>query len=111
MKLLAEWILRAFILLATTYFVPGFQIDSYLTAFVVALVLGILNVLLKPILVLFTLPATILTLGLFMFVINAVLLIIASKFVAGFHVSSFGTAIIAAIVIAIISSIVNVIFQ
>lgn len=111
MKLLAEWIVRAFVLLAATYFVPGFKIDSYLTALVVALVLGILNVLIKPLLVIFTLPATILTLGLFMFVINAILLLIAAHFVEGFHISSFGTAILAAVVISIIGSILNVIFK
>ena len=111
MKLLAEWVVRAFVLLAATYFVPGFKIDSYLTALIVALVLGILNVLLKPVLILLTLPATILSLGLFMFVVNAILLLIAAQFVNGFHISSFGTAILAAIVISLLSSLLNVIFK
>jgi len=111
MKLLAEWIVRAFVLLVTTYIVPGFHIDSFTTALVVAAVLAILNLLLKPILVIFTLPATILTLGLFMFVINAVLLLIASNIVAGFKIDSFFTAIVASIIITIVSSLLNAIIK
>jgi putative membrane protein len=107
MKLIVELILKSLILLLTTYIVPGFKIDSYLTALMVAVVLAILNVLLKPILILFTLPATILTLGLFLFVINAVLLVIASSLIRGFHIDSFFTAIIAAIVITLLSTIIN----
>lgn len=111
MKLLSEWIIRVLILLLTSYFVPGFKIDSYVTAFLVALVLGILNMFVKPILVFFTLPATVLSLGLFMFVINALLLMLTASLVRGFQISSFGTAIIASIVITILSSILNTIFQ
>lgn len=110
MKILAEWLLKAIILLLTSYLIPGFRIDSYLTAFLVALVLGILNLLIKPILTLFTLPLTILTLGLFTFVINALLLLIASEFVPGFHIASFGTAIIAAITISLLSALINMVF-
>lgn len=111
MKILTEWIIRTLILLVTAYIVPGFKIDSYTTAFVVALVLGILNMLVKPILVLFTLPATILTLGLFLFVVNALLLMLAVSFVSGFQINSFTTAIIASIVITILSSILNSVFK
>ncbi len=111
MKILAEWIIRAFILLATTYFVPGFKIDSYTTAFVVALVLGILNMFVKPVLIFFTLPATILSLGLFLFVINAILLVITARLVEGFQINSFFTAIVAAVVITILSSLLNTVFR
>jgi len=111
MKLMADWIIRAFVLLVTTYVVPGFKIDSFTTALVVALVLAVLNVLVKPILVLFTLPATILTLGLFLFVINAILIIIVSGFVKGFHVNSFTTAIFASVVITVVSTLVNLIMK
>lgn len=111
MKILAEWIVRAFVLLVTAYLVPGFHIDSYITALVVALVLGLLNLLVKPILIFLTLPATILTLGLFIFVVNALLLMLASAFVKGFKIDSFFTAIIASIVISILSSLVQVIFR
>lgn len=111
MKILAEWIIRAFILLVTTYIVPGFKIDSYITAFAVALVLGILNMFVKPILIFFTLPATIVTLGLFIFVINAILLIIAAQFIKGFHIDSFTTALVASIIISILSSLLNMVFR
>lgn len=107
MKLLVEWIIRAFILLLTTKIVPGFTINSWTTAFIVALILGVLNLLVKPVLILLTLPATILTLGLFLFVINAILLVIASQFVSGFHIESFATAIVAAIVISLLSTLLN----
>ena len=111
MKLLVELITRMIVLLVTAYVVPGFHIDSYSTALIVALVLGILNMLLKPLLVLFTLPATILSFGLFIFVINAILLIVASQFIKGFRIDSFFTAVIAAIVISIVSSILSTIIK
>ena len=111
MKLLADWIVRAFVLLITTYVVPGFRIESFTTALVVAAVLAILNLLLKPILVILTLPATILTLGLFMFVINAILLLITSNIVGGFKIDSFMTAILASIVITVVSSLINLIIK
>lgn len=111
MKLLVELITRMIVLLVTAYVVPGFHIDSYSTALIVALVLGILNMLLKPLLVLFTLPATILSFGLFIFVINAILLIVASQFIKGFRIDSFFTAVIAAIVISIVSSILSIAYR
>jgi len=107
MKLIIELFIKAFVLLITTRIVPGFSIDSWTSALIVAFILGVLNIFIKPILLFLTLPVTILTLGLFMFVINALLLIIASKLVSGFQIESFGTAIIAAVVITIISSLVN----
>lgn len=111
MKILAEWIVRAFILLVTTKVVPGFRIDSYTTALLVALVLGVLNMFVKPLLIFFTLPATILTLGLFIFVVNAILLIIAAQLVKGFHIASFFTAILAAVVISLLSTLLQMVFR
>jgi putative membrane protein len=111
MKIFIEWILKTLTLLVTAYLVPGFMIDSYLTALIVAIVLSVLNILLKPVLIILTLPFNIMTLGLFTFVINAVLLYIASQIVRGFHIESFFTAIVAAIVITLVSSLLNVIFK
>lgn len=111
MKFLADLLIRALVLLVTTYLVPGFHIKSYWIAILVALVLGLLNALVKPILVIFTLPVTILTLGLFVFVINAFLLMIASAFIDGFRVDSFVTAIIASIVITVVSTILNTLIR
>lgn len=111
MRFLVDLLVRALVLLLTTYFVPGFKIDSYITAIMVALVLAILNILVKPLLILLTLPATIVTLGLFLFVINAILILIASKLIDGFHVETFGTAILASLVITLISSVLNVLIR
>src|SRR3989344_5603601 len=111
MKFLIDLLIRALVLLLTAYIVPGFRIDSYTTAVIVALVLAILNLLVKPLLIILTLPATILTLGLFLFVINAILIMIASNIIDGFKVESFTTALLASLVITIISSILNAIIR
>src|SRR3990167_351319 len=111
MRFLIDLLIRALVLLLTAYIVPGFKIGDYTTAVMVALVLALLNLLLKPILVILTLPATILTLGLFMFVINAILLIIASRLISGFQIAGFGTAILASIVITVIGSLLNILIK
>lgn len=111
MKLIADLLVRSLVLLITTYLVPGFKIDSFLTALLVALVLGVLNVFIKPFITLFTLPLTILTLGLFTFVINALLLILASNFIKGFQIDSFITALLASIVISLVSAVLNTLIK
>lgn len=111
MRFLVDLLIRALVLLLTAYLVPGFKISDYTTAIMVALVLALLNLLLKPVLVILTLPATILTLGLFMFVINAILLLIASRLISGFQIAGFGTAILASIIITIISSLLNLLIR
>ena len=111
MKLVAEWIYRAFVLLLTTYIIPGFKIDSFTTAMVVAAVIAVLNILIKPLLVILTLPITVFTLGLFMLVINAILLVITANIVRGFRIDSFVTAIIASIVITLVTSLLNVVMR
>lgn len=111
MKLVAEWIYRAFVLLLTTYIIPGFKIDSFTTAMVVAAVIAVLNILIKPLLVVLTLPITVFTLGFFMLVINALLLVITANIVRGFRIDSFVTAIIASIVITLATSLLNVVIR
>lgn len=111
MRLIVDILVRALILLLTTYLVPGFVIDSLASALLVVIVLGILNVLVKPILLLLTLPINILTLGLFTFVINALILYLAASFVPGFRVSSFGAALFAALVIAVLSGVFSAVFK
>ncbi len=85
---------------------PGISVDSFLTSILVAIVLGLLNLTVKPILVLFTLPVTILTLGLFLLVINAVVILICDRIVGGFDVSSFWIALIFSLVLSVFQSIV-----
>ena len=103
MRLLAIWIINALALLALPYVVPSVQVASFGTALLVALVLGLINAVLRPLLILLTLPVTLLTLGLFIFVINALLFQLAGNLVAGFNVGGFSSALFGSIVYSLIS--------
>jgi putative membrane protein len=103
MRLLVVWLINAVALLALPYLMSSIQVDSFATALIAALVLGLINTFIRPILVLLTLPATVLTLGLFIFVINGLLFWFVGSFVEGFHVAGFWSAILGAIVYSIIS--------
>lgn len=102
MRLLANWLLSAIALLIVSRLVPGFHVDSLVTALIAALVFGLLNATLGLLLKLVTLPLTILTLGIFLLVVNAVVLELASDFVPGFHIRSFGAAFWGAAVLAVL---------
>lgn len=108
-QILANWLASALAIFIVARFVPGVALDSFTTALVVALVLGILNALIKPILLILTLPINILTLGLFTFVINALMLYLASHLVAGFRIWGFAPALIASILLWIINSILHLV--
>jgi len=97
------WLINALALLALPYVVPSVQVDSFVTALVAALVLGLVNTLIRPVLVLLTLPVTLLTLGLFIFVINGLLFWTVASFLVGFHVAGFWSAVLGAIVYGLIS--------
>jgi putative membrane protein len=94
MYLLLRWILNALALLLVAYLVPGFHVASFYSALIVALILGIVNAIIRPILILLTLPVTILTLGLFALVINALLILFVATIVKGFSIDGFGPAFI-----------------
>src|SRR6266513_4158878 len=102
-NLLIVWLINALALLALPYLVPSVQVDSITTALVAAALLGLVNTLIRPLLVLLTLPATVLTLGLFIFVINGLLFWFVGSFVQGFHVAGFWSAVGGAILYSIIS--------
>jgi putative membrane protein len=102
-NLLLVWLINALALLALPYVVPSVQVDSIVTALVAALLLGLVNTLIRPLLVLLTLPVTVLTLGLFVFVINGLLFWFVASFVRGFSVGGFWSAFFGAIVYALIS--------
>ena len=102
-NLIIVWLINALALLALPYLVPSVQVDSIYTALVAALVLGLVNTLIRPILVLLTLPVTLVTLGLFVFVINALLFWFVASFVKGFTVGGFWSAFFGAIVYALVS--------
>jgi putative membrane protein len=109
--LLIKWVINAVAVCVTAYLLPGIHLDGFKAAMVVALVLGLINVLLKPLLVLLTIPITILTLGLFLLVINAAMLYLTSKLVSGFVIDSFLTALIASVVLTVVSYLLGVIFE
>lgn len=105
--MLIRWLLNSLIILALPYIVPGVTVANFWTALLVALVFGILNALVKPILVILTLPVTILSLGLFVFILNAGLLWFTSTIVKGFEIHSFSAAVLAALVLWVGSMLVN----
>jgi putative membrane protein len=103
MRLLLIWLINALALLALKYIMPSITVDSFVTALIVAVVLGLINTLIRPLFVLLTLPVTILTLGLFLFVINGLLFWAVGSFVPGFHVAGFWSGVFGAIIYSIIS--------
>ncbi len=109
MKLLAAWLLNALALLGVAYLVPGIHVASIWIALAAAVVIGLANMLIKPILVILTLPVTILTLGLFIFVINGVLFWVVGNFLQGFEVKTLMAGIIGAFAYSVISWILSAI--
>jgi putative membrane protein len=108
MKILARWFLLAAALLLVAYLYPGVTVRSFSTALLAALVLGLFNTLLRPVLVLLTLPVTLLTLGLFLFVINALMFWFAASVLEGFRVSSFLAALIGSVLYSLCSVVIDV---
>jgi putative membrane protein len=106
MKLLVRILITSGLVLLIANFMSGVHVASFTTALIVAVVLGLLNIFIKPILVILTLPVTILTLGLFLFVINAIIIMLCSNIVGGFSVDSFLTALLFSIILSILQSIV-----
>ena len=102
-SLLLRWLLNALALLAVAYLYPGVHVDSFFAAAIAALVLGLVNALIRPILVVLTLPVTIVTLGLFLFVINAALFWLVAQIVKGFAVEGFLAALVGSILYSLIS--------
>jgi len=103
MSILFRWLLVTFAFLLVSRFVPGIEVASFYTALILAIFWGIANAILKPILIVLTLPVNILTLGLFTFVINGFLFWLLSTFIKGFYVEGFLAAILGALIISIIS--------
>jgi putative membrane protein len=103
MKLLLVWLVNAVALLAVAYLLPGIAVAGFVTALVAALVLGLVNAVIRPLLILLTLPVTLVTLGLFIFVINGLLFWFVGSFVTGFVVSGFWWGVVGAIAYSIVS--------
>ena len=100
-------LITAFALILVAKFIPGITVTGLYPALIAALILGILNVLVRPILVILTLPITLLTLGLFIFVINALLFWFVASFVDGFRVDGFIPALLGSLIVSIVSSVIN----
>ncbi|VCU68054.1 Membrane protein of unknown function [Pigmentiphaga humi] len=109
MTLLLIWLLNAVALLVVAYLLPGITVASFGSALVAALVLGLLNSLVKPVLVLLTLPITVVTLGLFLLVLNALLFWFAGSILKGFQVNGFWWAVIGAVLYSLISGLLSAI--
>ncbi len=107
MKLITRLLLTSLVLLIVAYYIPGIRVDGFYTAFIAAVVLGLLNLFVKPVLFILTLPITILTLGLFMFVINAALFWFAATFIDGFGVETFWHALLGSLIVTVASALVN----
>ena len=105
--LLFRWVINGVALLLVANIVPGFTIDSFYSALIAALVLGLVNALVRPLFLILTLPVTILTLGLFTFVINAFMIWLVSTVVKGFTIEGFVPALLAALLLWVCSLITN----
>lgn len=103
MSLLVIWLINALALLAVPYLMQSVQVDNLGSALVAALVLGLVDTLVRPVLVLLTLPVTVLTLGLFIFIINGLMFWVVAQLVGGFHVAGFWSAVGGALLYSIIS--------
>lgn len=107
MTLILVWILNAVALLIVAYILPGIAVASFGSALIAALVLGLLNTLVKPVLILLTLPITIVTLGLFLLVLNALVFWFAGSVLKGFQVNGFWWALLGAFVYSIVSGLLS----
>ena len=103
MMLIARWIVNAAALLLVAYLYPGVQVESFVASLAAALVLGLVNAFIRPLLVILTFPVTLITLGLFLFVINALLFWLVAEVVHGFTVSGFWAALVGSILYSIIT--------
>lgn len=105
MKLLIRILVTAALVLLIAHFMPGVHVAGFVTALLVAVVLGLLNIFIKPIFVVLTLPFTIVTLGLFLLVINAMIILLCTNIVGGFSVDTFWTALLFSVVLSLSQSI------
>jgi putative membrane protein len=107
MKLITKLLLTAFAVIILAKILPCVSLDGYTTAIIVAAVIAILNIFVKPLLIIFTLPITILTLGLFLLIINAIIILLADSLIDGFGVSSIWTAILFSLLLSFLQSILH----
>jgi len=107
LQLVVALVLNAAALLATAYIVPGFKVDNFTTALLAAIVLGVVNTFIKPVISYVTHPINVVTLGLFAFVVNALVLFIVSYFVPGLTIDGWVPAILGAIVLSVVATVLS----
>lgn len=107
MKIILKWLLSAAALLFVAYVYEGVSINGYQAALIAAFVIGLLNTLVRPILVILTLPVTVITVGLFLFVINALMFWTAASMLDGFNVTGFWAALIGSVIYSVLSILIN----
>ena len=104
MILLLRWILFALAIMFTAWLIPGIEVDGFKSALLVVVIMALINIFIKPLLVLITLPINLLTLGLFIFVINALLLLLLGRIAPGFEVDGFLSAFLGSVVISFLGA-------
>jgi len=104
MNFLVRLLLSAVAVIVTAYLLPGIQVDNFLSAFILAAVLAVLNITLRPLMIIITIPLTFLTLGLFLLVINALVILAAEAFTPGFYVDGFWWALLFSLILSILNS-------
>ncbi|MCM2345797.1 phage holin family protein [Acidovorax soli] len=107
MKLLLKWLLSAAALLLVAYLYSGVQVQSFASALIAAFVIGLFNAVLRPVLVVLTLPVTLVTVGLFLFVINALMFWAAAGVLDGFHVTGFGAALLGSLIYSLLGLLIE----
>lgn len=107
MKLLLKWLLSAAALLFVAYIYSGVEVKSFPSALIAAFVIGLFNAILRPVLVVLTLPVTIVTVGLFLFVINALMFWAAASVLDGFHVTGFGAALLGSLIYSVLGVLIE----
>lgn len=110
MNLIVRFLLNGVAVLATAYLLPGANVDTFWTALIVALVLAIVNIFIKPVLIVLTIPITLVTLGLFLLVINALMIMLTDYFVSGFMVKNFWWALLFSLILSLINSLFDDLF-
>jgi putative membrane protein len=110
-RFLLAWLVNTLALIAVAYLVPSITVSSFGAALIAALVLGLVNAVVRPVLVLLTLPVTILTLGLFIFVLNGLLFWMVASWLEGFHVAGFWSGVFGAILFSLVSWLLSALVQ
>ncbi len=110
-RFVLAWLVNTVALIAVAYLVPSITVSSFAAALIAALVLGLVNAIVRPVLVLLTLPVTILTLGLFIFVLNGLLFWMVASWLEGFHVAGFWSGVLGAILFSLVSWLLSALVQ